>query len=155
MNITFICTEWPQNLCNPFYCGVWNQTCNLSEVCLYLIPLLLFIYISHLFYLVFCVPDALLALSQYLYNSLWDGFCRKLRLGNVRSLTVCVCACACAQACLTLGDLMNYSPPGSPVHGIFQARILEWVVSGPTDTVRPLHRNEFYPRSVFLSSVFS
>ena len=24
-------------------------------------------------------------------------------------------------------DLMNYSPPGSSVHGISQARILEWV----------------------------
>jgi len=29
--------------------------------------------------------------------------------------------------CLTLCDPMNYSPPGSSVHGILQARILEWV----------------------------
>ena len=28
---------------------------------------------------------------------------------------------------LTLCDLMDYSPPGSSVHGILQARILEWV----------------------------
>ena len=27
----------------------------------------------------------------------------------------------------TLCDLMDYSPPGSSVHGILQARILEWV----------------------------
>ena len=26
----------------------------------------------------------------------------------------------------TLCDSMDYSPPGSSVHGIFQARILEW-----------------------------
>ena len=32
-----------------------------------------------------------------------------------------------AQSCLTLCDPMDCSPPGSPVHGIFQARILEWV----------------------------
>ena len=32
-----------------------------------------------------------------------------------------------AQSCGTLCDPMNYSPPGSSVHGIFQARILEWV----------------------------
>ena len=32
-----------------------------------------------------------------------------------------------AQSCLTLGDPMDYSPPGSSVHGILQARILEWV----------------------------
>ena len=31
------------------------------------------------------------------------------------------------QPCLTLHDLMDCSPPGSSVHGIFQARILEWV----------------------------
>ena len=31
------------------------------------------------------------------------------------------------QLCLTLCDPMDCSPPGSSVHGIFQARILEWV----------------------------
>ena len=31
-----------------------------------------------------------------------------------------------AQSCLTLSDPMDCSPPGSSVHGIFQARILEW-----------------------------
>ena len=31
------------------------------------------------------------------------------------------------QSCLTLCDPRNCSPPGSSVHGIFQARILEWV----------------------------
>ena len=30
------------------------------------------------------------------------------------------------QSCLTLGDPMDYNLPGSPVHGIFQARGLEW-----------------------------
>ena len=28
---------------------------------------------------------------------------------------------------LSCCDLMDYSPPGSSVHGILQARILEWV----------------------------
>ena len=32
-----------------------------------------------------------------------------------------------SQSCLTLCDPMDCSPPGSSVHGIFQARILEWV----------------------------
>ena len=32
-----------------------------------------------------------------------------------------------AQLCLTLRDPMDCSPPGSSAHGIFQARILEWV----------------------------
>ena len=32
-----------------------------------------------------------------------------------------------AQSCLTLCDTIDYNPPGSSVHGILQARILEWV----------------------------
>ena len=31
------------------------------------------------------------------------------------------------QSCLTLSDPMDCSLPGSSVHGIFQARVLEWV----------------------------
>ena len=31
------------------------------------------------------------------------------------------------QSCLTLSDPIDGSPPGSAVHGIFQARVLEWV----------------------------
>ena len=31
-----------------------------------------------------------------------------------------------AQSCLTLSDSMDCSLPGSSVHGIFQARLLEW-----------------------------
>ena len=32
------------------------------------------------------------------------------------------------QSCPTLSDPMDCSPPGSSVHGIFQARVLDWVV---------------------------
>ena len=32
-----------------------------------------------------------------------------------------------AQSCPTLSDPMDCSLPGSTVHGIFQARVLEWV----------------------------
>ena len=31
-----------------------------------------------------------------------------------------------AQSCPTLRDPMDFSLPGSSVHGIFQARVLEW-----------------------------
>ena len=30
------------------------------------------------------------------------------------------------QSCLTLSDPMDCRPPASSVHGIFQARVLEW-----------------------------
>ena len=36
-------------------------------------------------------------------------------------------ACSVAQSCPILCDPMDCSMPGSSVHGIFQARILEWV----------------------------
>ena len=39
-------------------------------------------------------------------------------------LFVCVLV---AQSCLTLCDPMDHCPWGSSVHGIFQARILDWV----------------------------
>ena len=31
-----------------------------------------------------------------------------------------------AQSCLTVSDPVDCSPPGSSIHGIFQARVLEW-----------------------------
>ena len=41
---------------------------------------------------------------------MWEGLCAKL-----------------LQLCLALCDPMDYSPPGSSVHGIIQARTLERV----------------------------
>ena len=35
-----------------------------------------------------------------------------------------------AQLCLTLSDPMDCSTPGSSIHGIFQARVLEWGAMG-------------------------
>ena len=45
---------------------------------------------------------------------------------------VCVCVCVCTrpkplQSPLTLSDPIDHRLPGSSVHGIFQARILEWI----------------------------
>ena len=44
-----------------------------------------------------------------------------------------------AQLCLTLCDPMDCRPPSSSVHGILQARILEWVAI-------PFSRGSFQPR---------
>ena len=40
---------------------------------------------------------------------------------------LCACCAKLLQSCLTLCDPMDCSPLGYPVHGILQARILEWV----------------------------
>ena len=55
---------------------------------------------------------------------------------------VCVCVCVCVshsvvlvtQLCPTLCDPMDCSLPGSSVHGILQARILEYIYSNPGNT---------------------
>ena len=44
-----------------------------------------------------------------------------------------------AQSCPTLCDPMDCSPPGSSVHGILQARILEWITM-------PSSRGSSWPR---------
>ena len=51
-----------------------------------------------------------------------------------------MCVCSVTQLCSTLCDPVDCSAPGSSVHGIFQARTLEWVAissskgsSGPRD----------------------
>ena len=50
-------------------------------------------------------------------------------IGVCVCVCVCVCAhaCVCTQSCPTLWDSIDYSLPGSSVHGILQAIILEWV----------------------------
>ena len=70
--------------------------------------------------------------------SVWDTFTVSLTRASCRGLeknlsitdpirqTVKVKVLV-AQSCPTLCDPMNCSPPGSSVHGIFQARILRWV----------------------------
>ena len=45
----------------------------------------------------------------------------------------------CAQPCLTFCDPLDYSPPGFSIHGISQARILEWVATSS-------FRGSYWPR---------
>ena len=51
---------------------------------------------------------------------IWRGCPRSYQKVKVKELV--------AQSCLTLCEPMDYSPPGSSVHVILQARILEWAV---------------------------
>ena len=52
----------------------------------------------------------------------WSGTLLVKNLIQIMEVKVLV-----AQSCPTLCDPMDYSPPGSSVHEILQARILEWV----------------------------
>ena len=42
-----------------------------------------------------------------------------------------------AQLCPTFSDPMDCSPPGSSTHGIFQAKVLEWVAIAFSDRLPP------------------
>ena len=51
---------------------------------------------------------------------------------------VALYVCSVAQLCLTLCNPMDYCPLGSSVHGILQARILEWLpFPSPGDLPNP------------------
>ena len=76
----------------------------------------------------------LIAISQ-LKLPQWDHVCKildpepcifKADDGYLVILLLCVCVLV-TQSCLTLCDLMDCSPISSSVHGILQARILEWI----------------------------
>ena len=71
--------------------------------------------------------------------------CPLLSAGGMRLLSSCsspsrspVWAYSVTQSCLTLCDPVNCSPPGSSVHGISQATILEWVaIPSSRESSRP------------------
>ena len=50
--------------------------------------------------------------------------------------------CLVTQLCQTLCDPMDCSPPGSSVHGIIQARVLEWGAIAFSKTSRVTHIND-------------
>ena len=50
-----------------------------------------------------------------------------------------------AQSCPTLSDPMDCSPPGSAVHGIFQARALEWGAIAFSDLVTKQQQTRLRP----------
>ena len=61
-----------------------------------------------------------------------------------RCVCVCMCVCVCAkslQSYLILCDPMDCSPLGSSVHGISQARTLEWVVIPFSKGIFPTQRS--------------
>ena len=67
---------------------------------------------------------------------LGDGLLPPAPPGEPAVRTVSHAAAAAAeplQSCLTLRDPIDGSPPGSLVHGIFQARVQEWVATAFSD----------------------
>ena len=85
-----------------------------------------------MFSLITLLLSPLLVKRQVLYNTeslemLSASYKLILYLLKLNYSGPLVSACVCAkllQLCLSLCNPINHSPPGSPVHGILQARIL-------------------------------
>ena len=57
-----------------------------------------------------------------------------------------ICCCLVAKLCPALCNPMDYSPPDSSVHGILQARILEWIaIPFSRGSSRPRDQNPVSP----------
>ena len=81
-------------------------------------------YVSGKWYLVSLKKAVLLKFKHSVdssYNNLGCTIC------NLTYSSDAAAAAKLLQLCATLCDPIDSSPPGSPVHGIFQARVLEWV----------------------------
>ena len=62
----------------------------------------------------------------------------------------------CVLSCLTLCEPMHYSLPGSSVHGILQARILESVaISSRRGSSRPRHQTTFLASPALAGEFFT
>ena len=65
------------------------------------------------------------------------GFSRQEHWSGCHFLLQCIkvkSESEAAQSCPTLSNPMDCSPPGSSIHGIFQARVLEWGAIAFSDT---------------------
>ena len=82
-------------------------------------------------HLIFNLSESVISINRKLWLSTW----------SFSILFECAAAAAAKllQSCLTLGNPIVDSPPGSPVPGILQARILEWVAMSSS-------RGSFQPR---------
>ena len=67
------------------------------------------------------VPQLRPGEAKYINKIFKISLCLHLKLIQKRKIVLVT------QLCPTLCKSMDYSPPGSSVHGIFKARILEWV----------------------------
>ena len=66
-------------------------------------------------------------LQTYIFFSQFNKFMLALVIFTCNLCAAWLCAKS-LQSCLTLCNHIDCSSPGSSVHGILQARILEWVV---------------------------
>ena len=69
----------------------------------------------------------------------YQGQFSLIRLGELKYIFSATATAKLLQSCLTLSDPMDCSLPGSSIHGIFQARVLEWSAIAFSDIFSRIH----------------
>ena len=85
-------------------------------------------FVTFLLFTFLTLCKSILKSSNHICKSAIKPIIKVPNPSNGRALCSWTCHGMALESCLTLCDLMDYSLPGSSVHGILQARILEWVV---------------------------
>ena len=94
---------------------------------------------NYIFFILISIVRSIL-LGRYFLGSLpWDVYtCIHVSTFQPSLTVTAAAATKSLQWCLTLSDPRYCSLPGSSIHGIFQARVLEWGAIGPK-----CHQNSF------------
>ena len=98
------------------------------HVCIYVCD-----YVSMCSVVYVCVMYMYMCVCVCVYVLVCLCMCMSMYMCVYVYMSMCVCISVCVRACLIcfncvlLCNVMACSPPGSSVHGILQARILEWV----------------------------
>ena len=105
--------EWVLSVLSPFF--ICEQFINIAD------PRITVTARSEHFARTFCD-------SLHLFRSLFYSPQKNFLIFSLSFPPICTAAAAeSLQSCQTLCDPIDGSPPGSSIHGIFHARILEWV----------------------------
>jgi len=99
--------------------------CKIGRVVIYIFHIICYAMLSHFSCVQLCVTPETAATRL---PRPWDSPGKNTGLG-CHFLLQCMkvkSESTVAQSCLTLSDPMDCSLPGSSIHGIFQARVLEW-----------------------------
>ena len=77
--------------------------------------------------------------ALFILSSFWLEPILQFRKHMV-NITAAAAAAKSPQSCPTLCDHTDGIPPGSSIHGIFQARVLEWVAIAFSETLLSLYQ---------------
>ena len=65
-----------------------------------------------------------------------------------------MCCAKSPQLCPALSNAMDHSPPGSSVHRVLQARILEWIATPSSrGSSRPRYRTRIFNQSFYFDYI--